>query len=363
MTQTNNSTLIKALLVFGLALAIPLLLNSGCGNSSSNSITSNNQALSEIPNSDPSAMDYSISSGGLSVRRSLEETDFRSALNITILAKISHTKGAGLGTFSIQQCVNGGSQSGYASYTVENDTYTGTVYYRESGGSNDMDILSTVKAKDITDDGFSGDVDINFGGTARLITSASGSTEINTLKGTKDSTALYCAWDSNDGCAIISGNSAVGFNISVNSSTKAKTYSASSDVSKCSSPSYTTVRSVATLSSAQTWNCSLPSGAAWIDVSKTAPEVEDAGGSQCKSASDSWENSSTDPSACSATTTAAGIGCLCDSLQSLAIQKVRRAMRQFTCKVKGIFKMVKSGALTSIDMNDGDKTIYLRLSL
>ncbi|MEK6705843.1 MAG: hypothetical protein AABZ06_08640 [Bdellovibrionota bacterium] len=81
----------------------------------------------------------------------------------------------------------------FATYSVTNDTYSGTVLYRESGGysgDNNVDLASTIKAGSITQSDFSGSVDFKINSESRIVLTADGATRTNTLQGTKSSHAI-----------------------------------------------------------------------------------------------------------------------------------------------------------------------------
>ncbi|MEK6706339.1 MAG: hypothetical protein AABZ06_11175 [Bdellovibrionota bacterium] len=337
--------------------------------------TSNAETMSSIPSADPVSLDYSLASTSLMATLKDQTSNsvsissshgggYGGGSDSSLKVKIQHVEGTGRGTFKVYQCKDT-TQMAFASYSVDSGTYSGTVLYRESGGyygDNNVDLISSIKSGSITESGFAGNVDFRINSESRIVLTADGATRTNTLQGTKSSHAISCKWNATLGCAGYQGqDSTVPFAISVDATTKTKTYSTTADTSMCANMSYTTVASNATLTTDQTWDCTLPSGASWIDVG-SAIGLEDSGGNNCKTLSDSWESeANTNPATCGAATTASAAGCFCDSLFAVAVQKVRRAERQFTCKAKGLFAMAKAGSISGVKLKKND-TIYLNIS-
>lgn len=332
----------------------------------SDDITDSNSAISSIPVADPSTMDYAISGASSSTL----DSDLQARANelrsegrppsgggFGEATYLRITRGTGL-QFTINQCV-GSTHMGYATYTVTGKKFTGDTYFRYQGNSVDIG-LTKVVGKSITDADFVGNIDLKFNSEARLILAADGSTDTNTLKGSKGSASIACKWNSTLGCGKLENGSAVSFAVSANATTGKKTYSDSSDTTMCSGLEFTTVTANATLTSSQTWDCLAPSGKSFTKVSLSNSAVEDAGGSSCKTASDFWESADKDPSSCGSGTAASSVGCFCDALYAIAVQNSRMAYRMLECKAKGIFKLIKDGTITGITLNEGE-TAYIQL--
>lgn len=334
--------------------------------SSEGVVTTNNEAMANIPDTDPTTVDYALAGASASISRSTKNISrgAKTAEDSGIFVKLVNTEGDGLGTFTINQCSND-SQIGYGEYTFANDVYTGSVFYRN--GDESVDIISEMKNSPITATDYSSTIKVRDNGTATMRITADGSTQVNTVQGASEAddesvARISCAWKPSLGCAYYNANSHTGtvaYAISVNASTEAKTYSASSDTTMCDSI-LDVINVEDNAAVPVTWDCDI-SDVRTVDLSGVS-NLDGQGGAHCTAISsgmtDSWNDAPTDPMDCSIHDqgTAAWVGCMCDALYSVGVHATRTAEGIFTCKVKGSFNQTDA----EISFERGS-TIYLDL--
>lgn len=233
----------------------------------SGEIDTNEEALANIPNPDPTTMDYALQtdqSGSLSavvskaqqgqgapgaesagclcdaldavaiqmfrrihqnfscmiIRAMADEEASLEAggtLYITvegegISIKVTHTPeeaGEGLGTFTTFM-YGDAEQRAFARFSFSDNTYEGTVKFLDEVAA---ELVYSISAADLTDESFMGDVSAtidNEMGNASIELTARGATRINTLTGRNEvdgapAGAVSCQWNASLGCALLSG--------------------------------------------------------------------------------------------------------------------------------------------------------------
>lgn len=334
-------------------------------------ITTNDEVLANIPDLDPTAVDYSIAAavademaGAVTASANKGHKEYGGSSNIMV--KIVQVPGDGLGTFKIYQC-RGTTQAGYAEVSYANDAYGLTAYSRMEGAN--YDIQASMSNLALTNANYTASVDLLADSSSRMVVTANGSSDSNTMQANylSDTARMVAYWTSTAGCGNgdTTAQGVMGetpFSVSVDASTEAKTYAASDDTALCANlPANISVTSNATLTAAQTWDCTVPSGEAAIDIA-SAYNLEEAGGAWCQTLSDAWEDASYDPSSCiSLPAGVEQIGCLIDKEYAFTVQSIRRVQRMFLCKVRGVFNLADAGTIAGVDVTDGS-TIYLNIA-
>lgn len=331
-------------------------------------ITTNDQVMANIPDADPTTIDYSIAAAAASeVARAFsssakEEGDYGDGGG-EIVIRVQQTPGDGFGTFTINQCQSG-EQMGYAEVSYANDTYNLTVYYRPSSGET-YDIIAQMANAALSSSAFSGSADLRAESSARILWTANGG--VNVLRGNYGSgqAQMAASMTAAVGCGRGKAGSAesgnIPFDISANAVTRAKTFTDGSENDQCASiPDYISVENNATLTSVQTWDCQLPAGESWVEVD-SAMGLEDAGGAECQAQTDFWQDASYDPTSCLEYNNAALMDCLDDVLTAYAVQSIRMAERMFVCKAKGVFNLIDAGTITGATLADGG-SVYVQIA-
>lgn len=232
--------------------------------------------------------------------------------DMSIIAKITHTPGEGLGTYRLYACEND-RQIGYAVFTVEDDTYSGQAILREGEMGECAQAVYTRNTASITNADFEGNITLNFNSTTEqgiLALSADGATQSNTLQGkhllTNENVVGVALgfWEATQGCGRGSfGDETTGdvaFSISV-ASDGGKTYSDYDGDSAVlcanlpSEPSLSSCQEFSEVAEAE-WDCDV-TGKTVVEFSN-ASELEDAGGERCRDLADAFENAESNPDAC-----------------------------------------------------------------
>ncbi|MBI1909595.1 MAG: hypothetical protein HYS22_05445 [Deltaproteobacteria bacterium] len=222
------------------------------------------------------------------------------------LMKMKHTKGEGLGTFDLFLC-SGGSQTGYAHYSVANDIYTGRVLFKRTSDSC-LETSYTRKAGAITSENFTGEVLVKFkdgSSNAMVRVVADGAGKSNTLqaKHTGQGTAL-AFWSGTDKNGCISGSSAQGssgsipfdFTVGSDKDKSYSTFSGSDSSTLCAKlPQDPAVVACPDFASEETWDCGTTGKT--VNAFSDPSALEDAGGEGCTMANDFFEGS-VDPGSC-----------------------------------------------------------------
>jgi len=334
----------------------------------SSGIETNEQVLANIPDANPTSIDYSLNSASAQVAKSAAPTkpggngggEFEDA---DLRVRIIHTPGSGLGAFDIFVCADE-SQIAYAQYLFVDDTYEGTTYFRRDG--RNLDIESLISTHDITDIGFVGEVIVSGDSTKKLIITGYGETQANTMQGVNGDYGMAAYWTSSAGCGrgtSPQGNTDyVPFEISVGAD-DSKTYSTSEDDELCSNvPDFIEAAENLELMNEEVWDCVIPDGEA-IDLEAlgmSASQLEDSGGDECQELRNSWGEASDRPEQCGDVNGAEGMGCLIDSLYAFGAQAVNRTQRMMQCKIRGVFGLVDEGTIADVALANGGE-VYLEI--
>lgn len=224
--------------------------------------------------------------------------------------KIKHVPSAGLGTYHIYLC-EGGRQFGYASYSVEDDLFTGEVLLHSRGTASR--VSSEIGNRVLTDPAFRGHVEMLISEPhllAVLSLTADGATRANSLSGRRvtmtdiegeiqeEEKTISCHWGAGLGCGSFNASQTIPFAISAGSGGD-KTYAATDDEALCGGlPGVPEVAegTVAEFNEIQIWDCLIPDGKTPIAVS-TPQSLREAGGEGCLETEDR-EYRDSDPNSC-----------------------------------------------------------------
>ncbi len=334
-------------------------------------------AITKAPAQDPTSVDVSNSESTIYTSSvSQSKLEHRSKVdaqvfNKTLYIKLKVVKDATTGARTI---------SAYQCSSTDNGTTRTQDFYLQMGLDADNLYTSSIRYytasptfvpnsyAQFSIPGFTEKTNSDFVASAS-VTSSNGTVEMSTtngvtvLKGAKDAAQIYCAWDTDSGCAKVNGLSdAVGFTMSVNSSTNKKTFSDGSDTSLCADPSYVTAGTVSDFSGDEVWDCQAGTGYSFTDAG-SAPSVEDEGGPGCvESTTSIFDQTTFDETSCGSGTTGSAAGCICEQIMGTVIKDIRKTNRAGKCKAFGLVKLIGDGTITGLTIED-DNEYYLTLSL
>jgi len=382
-TQSELGSKKQAGLMGFVATVVTALTVTSCGKSSDTStgttIANNTDAIASSPTTDSTKYDYALagttSSSAIENNRSVSRPFQASTPTYLRLSQATTTSGKR--EIIIDQC-NDTTWMARSTITVGSDADY-TVATRFTRDSNNVAFDTRITAgKALTDAGFVGSLDMHYGDSstgARLVISASGDTDLNTLKGTKGTggtaMAIKCVWNATAGCAQFkygtTEGQAVAFTVSVDSATQGKSYAANTDTTLCVSlPSaYADVEANPVSSLTDHWNCGLPSTKSDWDASLSLGNstLEDKGGDACKQKTGSRWESAGDPASCGTEgVNASSVGCFCNELQGVGAYLARFMVeRMMNCKARGIFALIKDGTISGVSLVDGS-SLYIKLT-